>query len=67
MWKREEMRSSVVCQEGAIEAEGDGIQNCGTSSVVWCRDLGNNEMTRSTTRSKRDEDAEMDVRSNKEG
>ena len=38
-----------------------------TSSVVWCRDLGNNERTRSTTRSKWDEDAEMDERSDKEG
>ena len=37
------------------------------SYVVWCRDLGNKEGTRSTTRSKCDEDAEMDVRSDKEG
>ena len=41
----------------ASETEG---QN---SSVVWCRDLGNNERTRSTTRSKWDEDAKMDVQS----
>ena len=50
------------------ETEGKGLQNSGqTSSVVWCRDLGNNERTRSTTRSKWDEDAKMDVRSDKEG
>ena len=50
----------------ASETEGKGLQNCGqTSSVVWY--LGNNERTRSTTRSKWDEDAKMDVRSDKEG
>ena len=32
--------------------------------TTWCRD---NERTRSTTRSEWDEDAEMDVRSDKEG
>ena len=32
-----------------------------------CRDLGNNKGTRSMTRSKLDEDTEMDVRSDKEG
>ena len=37
----------------ASETEGKGLQNSGqTSSVVWCRDLGNNERTRRTTRSK---------------
>ena len=35
-----------------------------TSSVVWCRDLGN-ERKRCTTRSKRYETAEMDVPSDK--
>ena len=50
------------------ESEWKGLQNCGqTSSVVWCRDLGNNDMTRSTTISKLGEDAEMDVRSDTEG
>ena len=50
------------------ETEGKGLQNCGqTSSVVWCRDLRNNERTRSMTRSKLYEEAEMDVRSDKEG
>ena len=30
----------------AGETEGKCLQNCGqTSSVVWCRDLGNNERT----------------------
>ena len=68
MEKLEEMQWSVVRQEDASEAEGGGLQNCGqTSSVVWCRNLGDNEGTRSTTRSKWDEDAEMDVRSDKEG
>ena len=36
-----------------MKLKGKGLQNCGqTSSVVWCTDLGNNERTRSTTRSK---------------
>ena len=38
-----------------------------TSSVVLCRNLGDNKGTRSTTRSKLDEHAEVDVRSDKEG
>ena len=68
MGKLEEMQWSVVWQEDASEAEGEGLQNCGqTSSAVWCRGMGNNEETRSTTRRKWDEDAEMDVRSDKEG
>ena len=68
MEKLEEMQWSVVWQEDASETEGKGLQNCGqTSSVVWCSDQGNNERTRSTPRSKWDEDAEMDVWSNKEG
>ena len=51
MAKLEEMQWSVVWQEHASETEGKGLQNCGqTSSVVWCRDLGNNERTRSSTR-----------------
>ena len=54
---------SVAWQEDANETEGKCSQNCGqTSSVVWCGDLGNNERTISMTRSKWDEDAEMDVR-----
>ena len=62
-------RDAVECrQEDASEAEGEGLQNCGhVSSVVWCRYLGNNERTRSTTRSKWDVDADMDVWSDKEG
>ena len=49
-------------------AEGKGLQNCGqTSFVEWCSDLGNNKRTRSMTRSKGVEDAEVDVRSDKEG
>ena len=68
MGKLEEMQWIVVRQEDASEAEGEGLQNCSqTSSVVWCRDLGNNERTRRTTRSKLDEYAEMDVRNDKEG
>ena len=47
----EKMQWSVVRQEDASETEGKCLQNCGqTSSVVWGRDLGNNEGTRSTTR-----------------
>ena len=68
MEELEEMQWSVVWQEDASETEGKSLQNCGqTSSVVWGRDLGNNEVTRSTTISKWDEDAEMDVRSDREG
>ena len=69
MEKLEEMQWSVVCQEDASETEGNGLQNCcQTRYVVWCRYLGNNERTRSTTRSKLlDEDAEMEVRSDREG
>ena len=68
MGKLEEMQWSVVWQEDASEAEGEGLQNCGqTSSVVWCINLGDNKGSRSTTRSKCDEDAEVDVRSDKEG
>ena len=53
MGKLEEMQWSVVRQEDASEAEGEGVHNCGqTSSAVWCRDMGNNEKTRTTTRSK---------------
>ena len=49
MEKREEMQWSG----DASETEGKGLPNCGhTSSFVWCRDLDNNERTRSTTRSK---------------
>ena len=66
MEKLEEMQWSVVCQEDASETEGKSLQNCGqTSSVVWCKDLGNNERTRSTTIIKLCEDAEMDVRCDK--
>ena len=36
-------------------------------SAVWGRDLDKNEWTRSTTISKRDEDAEIDVQSDKGG
>ena len=44
------------------------LHNCGqTSSVVRGRNLGNNEGTRSTTKIKLNEDAEMDVQSDKEG
>ena len=68
MEKLEEMQWSVVWQEDASETEGKSVQNCGqTISVVWCGDLGSNVGTRSTTRSKGDEDAEMDLRSHKEG
>ena len=49
-WRNWKRCSGVLCDS---ETEGKGLQNCGqTSSVVWCRDLGNNERTRSTTRSK---------------
>ena len=52
MEKLEEMQRSVVRQD-ANETEGKCLQHCGqTSSVVWCRDLSNNERTRSTTISK---------------
>ena len=68
MLKLEEMQWIVVWQEDASEAEGDGLQYSGkTRYVVWCRDLGNNERTISTTRTKWDDDADMDVRSDKEG
>ena len=57
MEKLEEMQWSVVGQEDASETEGKGLQN-----------MGNNERTRSTTRSSKwDDDAEMDVRSDKGG
>ena len=50
-------------QEDVRETEGKGEQKRGqTSTVVWGRDLGNNEKTRSTASSKFDEDAEVDVR-----
>ena len=57
------------CEKGGCQWNWrKGLQHCGqTSSVVWCRALGNNKGTRSTTRSKWDEDAEMDVRNDKEG
>ena len=68
MGKLEEMQWSGVWQEDASEAEGEGLQNCAqTSSVVWCRNLGDTTGTRSTTRSKWDEDAEVHVRSDNEG
>ena len=52
MEKLEEMQCVVLRQEDASETEEEGLQNCGqTSSVVWCGDMGNNERTRSTTRS----------------
>ena len=67
MDKLEEMQWSVVGQDDASGTKGKGLQNCGhTSSVVWYRDMGNNEGTRSTTRSKWDEDADMDMRSDKD-
>ena len=44
-----------MSQEDASETEGKRLQKRGqTSSVVWCRDMGNNEGTSSTTRSKLD-------------
>ena len=53
MEKLEEMQWSVVRQEDASEAEEEGLQNCGqSSSVVWCRNLGDNKGTSSTTISK---------------
>ena len=52
-WKR---CSGVLCDirmPVKLKPEGEGLQNCGqTSSVVWCRILGDNEGTRSTTRGK---------------
>ena len=56
MEKLEEMQWSgcVVRKEDASETEGKCLPNYGQiSSVVWCRDLGNDERTRSTTRSER--------------
>ena len=68
MEKLEEMQWYVVRQEDASGTEGKSLKNCGqTSSVVWCRNLGNNERTRSTTRSKGGEYAEMDVWCDEEG
>ena len=53
MEKLEEMQWSV-----ASETEGKGLQNGGQISyVVWYRDVGNNERTRSTTRCKCNQDA----------
>ena len=47
------MQWRVVRHEYVSETEGKGLQNNGKISfVVWCRDLGNNERIRSTTRSK---------------
>ena len=50
-WKR---CSGVLCDRRMpVKLKGKVFQNSGqTSSVVWCGDLGNNEGTRSTTRSK---------------
>ena len=40
----------VVWQKDASGTEGESLQNYGqTSYAVWCRDLGNNEGTISTT------------------
>ena len=51
MEKLEEMQWSVVRKEDASETEGKCLPNYGQiSSVVWCRDMGNDERTRSTTR-----------------
>ena len=41
----------VVRKHDACESEGKGFQSCvQPSSLVWCRNLGNNERTRSPTR-----------------
>ena len=40
-----DMQRSVVQQEDTSETEGKCSHNC--SSVVWCRDLGNDKPTRS--------------------
>ena len=46
------MQRSVARPEDASEAEGEGAQNrVQASDVVWGRDQGNNERTRSTDRS----------------
>ena len=44
--------SGVLCDR-RMPVKLKSLQNCGqTSSVVWCSDLGNNERTRRSTRSK---------------
>ena len=52
MEKLEKMQWSVVWHEDVSEAEWKGLQNCGQTRYVGRRDLRNNEMTRSKTRSK---------------
>ena len=65
-WKR--CRGVVCDRRMPMKLKEFFLQNCcQPSSVACCRNLGNNERTRSTTRSKRDEDAEVDERSDKEG
>ena len=53
-WRNWKRCSGVLCDRWMpVKLKGKVTQNCGqTSYVVWCRDLGNNERTRSTTRSK---------------
>ena len=67
MDKLEEMQWSVVWQEDASEAEWEGLQHCGPALLYDAETWATTREQYCTTRSKWDEDAEIDVRSDKEG
>ena len=50
-----------------MEHKGNGYTTVVRPGILYDADLGNNERTRSTITCKRDEDAEMDVWSEKDG
>ena len=52
-WRNWKRCSGVLCDRRMpVKLKGKVYKTGQTSSVVWCRDLGNNERTRSTTRRK---------------
>ena len=69
MAKREEIQWSVVRQKDASETEGFFFYKTVVRPCLFygAETLATIQKTRSTTRSKWDEGAEMDVRSDKEG
>ena len=68
VWKNWKRCSGVLCERRMpVKLKGKVYKTVVRPAVVWCSDLGNNERTRSTTRSKGGEYAEMDVQCDKEG
>ena len=50
-----------------MKQKGNGYKTLVRPGLLYGADLGNNERTRSTIRCKRDEDAQTDLRSDKDG